>query len=194
MVGQRMLTLNRYLLKAKMHGSRGGRRMARLPTADLCDRHMEEIGAGKVQVVAPLFRSFGKHRSFSGQIETVKVFEDNVLVRNALEKGGGEGKVLVVDGGGSLRCALLGGNLASLGQSHGWSGIIVNGCIRDVEEIEECELGVRALASHPLKSSKNGYGSANVVVHFGGVRIAPGQWCYADSDGIIISDSPLPEL
>ena len=164
--------------------------MAKLATTDLCDEHMDSIAAGSIRILAPSFRSFGKSHDFSGRIETVKVFEDNVLVRNALEREG-EGRVLVVDGGGSLRCALLGGNLAALGQSHGWAGIIVNGCVRDVDEINECEIGVRALASHPLKSSKKGEGSTNVVVSVGGVRIAPGEWCYVDNDGIIISDKSL---
>lgn len=118
------------------------------------------------------------------------MFEDNSLVRNELEKDG-RGKVLFVDGGGSLRCALLGGNLAALAETNGWSGLVVNGCIRDVDEINLTNVGVRALASHPVKSFKRGRGELNVPVHFAGVRTEPGHWCYADNDGIIVSKTPL---
>lgn len=121
---------------------------------------------------------------------TLKVFEDNVLVRNQLETKG-EGAVLVIDGGGSMRCALVGGNLGQLAQNNGWVGILVNGCVRDVDEINDCDVGVRALGSNPLKSSKKGHGEKNVAVYMGGTLIRDGEWLYADSDGILISKTEL---
>ncbi|MCO5604316.1 hypothetical protein L7F22_058481 [Adiantum nelumboides] len=167
--------------------------MEMVATTDLCDAHMDAIAAGDVRVLPPSFQSYGRRRRFVGPIATVKVFEDNVLVREALEEAG-QGRVLVVDGGASLRCALLGGNLATLGQNNGWSGIIVYGCVRDVDEINACDIGVRALASHPVKSVKKGEGSKDVVVTMGGVRISPGEWCYVDNDGIVISSTNLSKL
>ncbi|XP_002991266.2 uncharacterized protein LOC9635473 [Selaginella moellendorffii] len=162
-----------------------------MPTTDLCDKYYEEIiTGGTVRVLAPAFQVYGKRRSFSGPVTTLKVFEDNSLVRAALEQQG-DGKVLVVDGGGSLRCALLGGNLAAMASTNGWAGILVNGCVRDVEEINAVEVGVRALAPHPLKSFKRGQGEKDVAVVFGGVRILPGEWCYSDIDGILIANKKL---
>ncbi|GBG69998.1 hypothetical protein CBR_g4825 [Chara braunii] len=162
-------------------------------TTDLCDGNEGKLAAGEVRVLAPVFlKDVGGARSFWGKVVTVQVFEDNVKVRELLEKeDDGKQKVLVVDGGGSLRCALLGGNLAALAEKNGWSGIIVNGCVRDVGEINGCNVGVRALAAHPRKSNKRGHGQVNVPVSFAGVRICPGEWCYADADGIIVSATPL---
>ncbi|KAH7439088.1 hypothetical protein KP509_04G044800 [Ceratopteris richardii] len=167
--------------------------MEKLGTTDLCDEHMDFVASGELRVLPPSFQAYGKRRQFAGPVSTVKVFEDNVLVRKALEQDG-RGRVLIVDGGGSLRCALLGGNLAVLGEKNGWSGVIVNGCVRDVNEINSCDIGVRALASHPLKSIKKGEGSEDAVVFVGGVRIHPGEWCYADDDGVIISSMKLSKL
>ena len=154
-------------------------------TPDLCDAH-----EGKVSVVAPLFRRYGGARAFCGTIATVKCFEDNSLVRDALGKAG-QGKVLVVDGGGSLRCALVGDQLALLAHRNGWAGIVVHGCIRDSEDIEQVQIGVRALATHPRKSVKRGLGEADVAVTFGDVSFVPGHHLYADADGIIVSPEPL---
>lgn len=154
-------------------------------TADLCDAH-----EGSIRVVAPMFRSFGGRRAFGGAIATLKVFEDNSLVRTALE-GSGNGRVLVVDGGGSLRCALVGDQLALLGVKNGWAGVIVYGCIRDSRPIGEMALGVFALATHPLKSIKKGVGELDIPVTFGGVTFIPGQYVYADEDGVIVSDMAL---
>lgn len=154
-------------------------------TADLCDSH-----EGKVKVVTPMFHCYGKNIAFSGKISTVKVFEDNVLVKNALSQDG-TGKVLVVDGGGSVRCALVGGNLAVLARNNGWAGIVVYGCIRDSEEIAQLALGVRALNTNPLRSVKKGAGDADVPVTFGGVTFVPGHHLYADEDGVIVSEQPL---
>lgn len=154
-------------------------------TADLCDRH-----EGHVRVVAPLFRAYGGALSFHGRIATVKVFEDNVLVRSALAAEGG-GRVLVVDGGGSLRCALVGDQLAALGQANGWAGIVVWGCIRDSQAIAAMPIGVRALGTHPLRSVKQGAGYSDIPVSFGGVTFVPGHHLYADEDGIVVAESAL---
>lgn len=154
-------------------------------TADLCDAH-----EGRVNVVSPMFRSYGGRTAFCGQITTLKVFEDNSLVRTTLE-GPGQGKVLVVDGGSSMRCALVGDQLALLGVKNQWAGIIVYGCIRDSKAIGTMELGVFALGTHPLKSIKKGAGDRNIAVTFGGVTFTPGHFVYADEDGVVVSESPL---
>ncbi|HWS76293.1 MAG TPA: ribonuclease E activity regulator RraA [Quisquiliibacterium sp.] len=160
------------------------------PTTDLCDAHEDLLADGSLRVLAPLFRAYGGRPEFAGPVATLRCFEDNSLVRTALEEPG-NGRVLVVDGGGSLRCALLGGNLAKLAEKNGWAGVIVNGCVRDVDEIDACAIGVRGLASHPRKSDKRGIGQRDVVVEFAGSRIAPGEWCYADRDGVLVSAKPL---
>ncbi len=148
--------------------------------ADLSDRHPD------APICAPLFRDFGGKRRFGGPIRTLKLFEDNALLRATLETGGG-GAVLVVDGGGSLRCALVGGNLAELGVRNGWSGILVNGCVRDSVELAAQPIGVKALATHPRKSAKGLHGgAADVPVSFADVRFVPGHWLYADEDGVIV--------
>jgi regulator of ribonuclease activity A len=154
-------------------------------TTDLCDAN-----EGKVQVVAPILRIYGGVKNFHGIISTVKVFEDNVLVRDALSKDG-SGKVLVVDGGGSLRCALVGGLIAELAHKNHWAGIVVNGCIRDSEEIASIPIGVRALNTHPLKSVKKGAGDMEIVITFGDVTFVPGHYLYADTDGVIMAQKAL---
>jgi len=154
-------------------------------TTDLCDAN-----EGKVRVVDPIFRAYGGKTTFEGQIVTVKVFEDNVLVREALSEPG-NGRVLVVDGGGSLRCALVGGLIAQLAEKNGWSGIVVFGCIRDVVEINATAIGIRALNTHPLKSVKKGAGDRGISVTFGGVTFLPGNYLYADEDGVIMSATAL---
>ncbi|CAA3000543.1 4-hydroxy-4-methyl-2-oxoglutarate aldolase 2, partial [Olea europaea subsp. europaea] len=128
---------------------------------------------------------------FCGPIVTLKVFEDNVLIRNFLEEKG-NGRVLVIDGGGSLRCAILGGNPVVHTQNNGWACIIVNGCIRDVDEINGCDIGVRALASHPIKANRRGIGGdKHMHVTMAWTRICDGEWLYADTDGILISKIEL---
>lgn len=159
-------------------------------TTDLCDANEARFAAGSMHVLHPVFRSFGRHPRFCGSIETVRCFEDNSAVRTALEQPG-NARVLVVDGAGSLRCALLGGNLAQLAERNGWVGVVVNGCVRDVLEIDACAIGVRALATHPRRSDKRGVGSIGTTVEIGGVRIAPGHWCYVDEDGLLVSEAPL---
>lgn len=153
-------------------------------TTDICDRFPE------VSVCEPIFTSFGAVRSFSGPISTVKVHEDNVLVLEALEDLD-PGSVLVVDGDGSKRCALLGDRLASIAASRGLAGIILNGCVRDSRDLAEIEVGVLALATHPRRSSKEGEGRREVPVEFGGVRWTPGHYVYADEDGVLLSPDRL---
>lgn len=164
--------------------------MGSLATAEACDSNLGLLATGDLRCLQPIFQMYGQRRNFSGPIVTLKVFEDNVLVREFLESRG-EGRVLVVDGGGSMRCALVGGNLGQLAQNMGWAGIVVNGCIRDVDEINACDIGVRALASHPQKSYKRGNGEKHAMVHIGGTLIRDGEWLYADSDGILISKTEL---
>ncbi len=160
------------------------------PITDLCDANEDKIAAGTLRVVEPMFQSWGMKSSFMGQAHTLKVFEDNSLVRSALEKDG-QGKVLVVDGGGSMRCALVGGNLGMLAEKNNWAGIVVYGCVRDTLELDECDVGIRALGTHPMKSQKRGIGHENIDVALSFTTVRPGNWVYADEDGVLISDSAL---
>jgi len=154
-------------------------------TTDLSDAHPA------AQVCEPLFTDFGQRRAFHGPIATVKVFEDNALVRSTLDAPGG-GRILVVDGGGSLRCALVGGLVGKLAVDRGWAGILVYGCVRDRLELAACDLGIKALAAHPRKSEKGLHGGqADRVVRFAGVDFRPGAWLYADIDGVVVSDEPI---
>lgn len=155
-------------------------------TCDLCDANEDKLADGSLAVLPPVFKPFGKRLRFAGPARTLKVFEDNVLVRAALETPG-EGCVLVVDGGGSLRCALVGGNLGQLAQKNGWAGIIVNGCVRDSAELNACEVGIRALATHPRRSVRKGVGDQDLPVDLAGIRVLPGDWVYADEDGVLVS-------
>ena len=152
-------------------------------TTDLCDANPE------IQVCDPVFQSFGGSPAFSGPMATLKVFEDNSLIKEAVETPGG-GRVLVVDGGGSKRCGLVGGNLAASAAANGWAGIVVYGCIRDAEELAEEPLGVRALGAFPRKSQRGLHsGQAGIPVIFAGVVFREGEWLAADADGIVV----LPE-
>jgi len=156
-----------------------------MTTTDICDAHPD------VQVCTPVFRDFGGITAFHGPIATLKVFEDNALVRTTLEQPG-SGRVLVIDGGGSLRCALVGGNLGELAQRHGWAGILVHGCVRDSAELAAQAIGIKALAVHPRKSEKGLHlGHADRVVEFAGARFAPGAWLYADADGVLVAARAL---
>jgi regulator of ribonuclease activity A len=160
------------------------------PTTDLCDAYESKLADGSVRVLAPLFQSFGKRAMFFGRIRTLKTFEDNSLVKQAVESSG-EGRVLVVDGGGSLRCALLGGNLAKAAAQNGWAGVILNAPVRDADEVDSFDIGVRALATVPVRSQKRGLGEYDVTLNFAGATIKSGEWCYVDRDGILISDVEL---
>ena len=152
-------------------------------TADLCDQHGDRIA-----VAAPIFRVFGARPRFAGPIATLECFEDNSLVRTMLEEAGA-GRVLVVDGRGSLRCALVGGNLAVLAHRNGWSGIVVNGCVRDAAELRQVDVGILALATNPRRSEKRGAGRRDVAVAFADVTFRPGAWVCADEDGLVVADA-----
>ena len=160
--------------------------MSKIKTADLCDTHPTQV-----KVALPIgFNNYGGHSYFGGEIQTLKCFEDNSLVRKALEQNGA-GKVLIVDGGGSMRCALLGDMLGDLAVKNNWAGLLIYGCIRDSQAIELLPLGVQALNTIPLKSNKRNEGQENIVVTFAGIDFVPGQFVYADKDGVIVSGERL---
>ncbi|HEX7804166.1 MAG TPA: ribonuclease E activity regulator RraA [Pseudoxanthomonas sp.] len=154
-------------------------------TPDLCDNHPE------VAVADPVFRDYGGNPAFCGRIVTIDCFEDNSRVRDLVATDG-RGKVLVVQGGGSLRRSLLGDMLAERAVANGWSGLLINGCVRDVEALAKLPLGVKALAAFPVKTEKRGAGEVDVAVTFAGVTFLPGQWLYADGNGVIVANEELP--
>ena len=154
-------------------------------TCDLCDLHKNDA-SGAFRVLPPVFRDFGARRRFAGPVSTVRCFEDNSLVKAALEEAGRH-RVLVVDGGGSLRRGIVGGNLASAAVRNGWSGIVVHGCVRDSVELAQSEVGIRALALMPLPTEKRNTGERDVPVQIAGVWVRPGDWLYADEDGIVVT-------
>lgn len=156
-----------------------------LRTADICDQHGDRL-----HVAEPIFTRYGAAAAFSGEMATLKVFEDNSLVRELLAEQG-RGRVLVVDSGGSLRCALLGDRLGELAVSNGWSGVVVNGCVRDTAALAGLPIGILALAAHPMRSTKRGAGERDVPLRFAGVSFIPGQWLYADEDGFVVSEQRL---
>ena len=159
--------------------------MTLTPTADLCDERGDDI-----QVVAPGLIDFGGQVAFAGPVTTLQLHEDNALVRVVLGDPGA-GRVLVIDGGASLRCALVGGNLGKLAEQNQWNGIVVWGAVRDVAELRECRIGLRALSANPRKSEKRGSGVRDVPVVIGGVTVNPGDWLAADADGVVVSARPL---
>lgn len=159
-------------------------------TTDLLDAHEAEVERGAVRVLQPTLLALGRVRSFAGEVVTLKLFEDNSLLAE-LVKTSGNGRVIVVDAGGSLRCGVFGGNLAAAAAKNRWSGVLIYGCARDADEIDACELGVRCLALNPLRSTKRGEGQRDLAVTFLGVTIRPGNWLYADRDGVIVSEQPL---
>nr|XP_028956339.1 putative 4-hydroxy-4-methyl-2-oxoglutarate aldolase 3 [Malus domestica] len=163
---------------------------ASLATTDVCDANAALLDSGELRRLPPIFQKYGEREAFSGPIVTVKTFEDNTLIVGLLGTKG-EGRVLVVDGEGSLRRAVTGGMLAKCAEVMGWSGIVINGCIRDVDEINRCEIGVRALATCPVRPIKSGGGQKHVPINIGGIWIQDGQWLYADGDGILVSTSQL---
>jgi regulator of ribonuclease activity A len=156
-------------------------------TAELCDRF---TGQENFQIAEPLLRHFGGRHTFSGRVTTLQVFEDNSLVRTVLEEPG-QGRVLVVDGGGSRRCALLGDALTSVALENHWEGIIVYGCVRAVDLLEAMQIGVMALNTHPVRSSKRGQGDRDVMITFAGVNFKKDHYLYADNDGIIVAETKL---
>lgn len=154
------------------------------PTCDLCDAHKGALGE-RFFVLAPGYLNLGGRPAFSGPVATVKCFEDNSLVKAALDEPG-QGRVLVVDGGGSLRRALVGGNVAAAAARNGWAGVVVHGAVRDVAELAECDVGLRALALCPLPTEKRGEGQRELPVEVGGVWVRPGDVLTADADGIVV--------
>jgi regulator of ribonuclease activity A len=164
----------------------------RFSTCDLCDAHKDD-GSGLFRVLPPVWRDFGGRRAFAGPVSTVKCHEDNSLVKAALDEPG-LGRVLVVDGGSSLRRALLGGNLAAAAARNGWAGVVVDGCVRDVVELAAQDVGIRALAAYPMPTEKRGQGLRDVPVQVQGVWVRPQEWLYADEDGIVVAAQPLHAL
>lgn len=158
-------------------------------TCDFCDAHKDDH-SGAFRVLPPKFVSLGGLRAFGGPVSTVKCFEDNALVKAALDAPG-KGRVLVVDGGGSLRRALVGGNLARAAAVNGWAGIVVDGCVRDAAEIAAEPIGICALALMPMPTVKRGEGQRDVPVQICGIWVNPGDWLYADQDGIVVAERSL---
>ncbi|CAM3090167.1 ribonuclease E activity regulator RraA [Vibrio neptunius] len=154
-------------------------------TSALCDIYSEQV-----DVVEPMFSNFGGSASFAGQITTVKCFEDNGLIREVLEQDG-LGRVLLIDGGGSLRRALIDAELASLAEENEWEGLIVYGCVREVDDLEDMNVGIQALASIPVGAVSQNVGEVDVPVNFGGVTFIPEDYLYADNTGVILSQEPL---
>ena len=166
-------------------------------TCDLCDAHKNDT-SGDFRVLPPVFKDFGQQLRFCGPVVTVKCFEDNTLVKAAVDSigtldtpNGKVGKVLVVDGGGSMRRALLGGNLGAAAARNGWAGVVIDGCVRDTAELAGQAVGIRALAAMPLPTEKRNQGQSEVAVQVQGVWVHPGDWLYADQDGIVVSAKPL---
>ena len=154
-------------------------------TADLCDAHPD-----KVKVCHIPFRSFGRIAAFHGPIRTLSVLDDNALVRQVLERPG-QGGVLVINGGGSLKRALVGDNLATLAIDNGWAGIIVHGAVRDTAVIAAMPVGIKAVGTIPLRADRDAIGEIDIPTAFGGVIFTPGDWLYADADGVIVAPHRL---
>ena len=166
-------------------------------TCDICDAHRNAAVDG-LRVLPPVFRDFGARRVFCGPVSTVKCFEDNSLVKAAVDScgyletpQGRVGRVLVVDGAGSLRRALLGGNLGAAAARNGWAGVVVDGCVGDVNELAVLDVGIRALASLPMPTERKNQGLQDLAVQIQGVWVRPGDWLYADEDGIVVSSKAL---
>jgi len=159
--------------------------MTDFSTPDLCDNYPEALN-----VLDPIFNNYGGRHKFHGQVVTIKCHEDNSLVKHQATEAG-QGRVMVVDGGGSLRRALLGDMIAANAVKNGWSGLVIFGCIRDSDEIAALDLGVKALNTIPVKTDKRGLGDLNVAVTFAGQMINSGDWIYADNNGIVVSKNEL---
>ncbi|MGE0494669.1 MAG: ribonuclease E activity regulator RraA [Vulcanimicrobiota bacterium] len=158
-----------------------------IATADLCDQENREF-----QVAYPIFHDYGGVAAFCGPISTIKCHEDNSLIAEAVSEPG-QGRVLVVDGGGSLRCALLGDRLAGLAQQNGWAGLVIFGAVRDTRILKGIAVGIKALASMPRKSVKRGEGQREVVVRMAGVEFSPGAHLYADEDGVVVTPTVVDQ-
>lgn len=156
-------------------------------TASLCDTYSK---SHNLQIAEPLFISYGAKTAYCGQITTIKTFEDNTLITNVLQEPG-QNRILVIDGGGSKRCALIDANIAQIAVDSGWEGIIINGCIRDAAIIATLSIGIRALQTHPLKPHKQDHSDRDQLISFAGVNFKKDNFLYADMDGIIVSDTML---
>lgn len=156
-----------------------------IATADLYDGFADELQSSEVQ-----YRTYGKRKAFHGPAATVKCHEDNLLLRQ-LVASPGQGRVLVVDGGGSLRSALMGDVLAGIAMKSGWAGAVIHGAIRDGDLIDGLDFGVKALGANPRLSTKTGAGIAEKPVSFGGITVKPGDWVYCDSDGVVVAGRPV---
>ena len=154
-------------------------------TCDLCDQFPDRI-----RVLAPIFRHYGGRTRFSGSIATIKCFEDNVFIREAAVEEG-RGRIMVIDGGGSLRSALVGDGIAEWARDHGWAGMIINGCVRDTVALAKVDLGVMAIGVNPVTPGKRRVGARDVAVTFGDVRFVPGEYAYCDEDGVVIATERL---
>jgi regulator of ribonuclease activity A len=159
-----------------------------ISTPDLCDAFPDDVDVCQLQ-----FRSFGKRSAFGGQIVTVKCYEDNSLVKEILATDG-SGKVLVVDGGGSLRRALIGDQIGASAVKNHWAGVVIHGAVRDVDELNSLEIGIKALGAIPLKTDKRGEGQREIEVSFGGIRFVPGHYLVADNNGVIVSPKDIQHL
>ena len=157
-------------------------------TCDLCDAHKNDT-SGNFRVLPPMFKNFGAHTKFCGAVVTIKCFEDNSLVKAAVDSAGA-GRVLVVDAGASLRRALLGGNLGAAAAKNNWAGVVIDGCVRDVAELAQCAVGIRALAAVPLPTEKRGEGQRDLGIQIQGIWVRPGDWLYADDDGMVVMPEP----
>lgn len=166
-------------------------------TCDFCDAYKSDT-SGRFRVLPPMFHDYGAVRQFAGPVVTVKCYEDNTVIKAALESSGLietphglQSAVLVVDGGGSLRRALVGGLIGGAAARNGWAGVVVDGCVRDVAELAAHEVGIRALAHIPMPTDRRNQGQRDVEVFVQGVRVVPGDWLYADADGMVVSSQPL---
>ncbi len=154
-------------------------------TSELCDIYLDQV-----DVLEPMMSSYGGRRSFGGQIRTVKCFEDNGLIKQLAQENG-EGCVMLIDGGGSLRRALVDSDIATLACENNWEGLVVYGCVRDVDLLDEIEIGIQAIASIPVSADTQGIGDTDIPVNFGGVTFIPEDHIYADSTGVILSQEPI---
>ena len=159
-----------------------------MKTADLMDNFQDQLQSCEIQ-----FRNYGGRTSFWGPCRTVQCRGDNVLLKNILTEQA-DGHVLVVDGGGSLSCALMGDQIAAMARDHNWAGVIINGGVRDTLALGKMDFGVKALGSNPRKSEKKGFGSVDVPVSIGTITVKPGHWIYSDEDGVVVAERKLPLL
>ncbi|MDT8999230.1 ribonuclease E activity regulator RraA [Paucibacter sp. APW11] len=155
-------------------------------TCDLCDAHKSDASGALRVMPGGLYRSYGGVAKFAGTISTVRCLDDNTAVKAAVESPG-QGRVLVVDGGASMQRALLGGQLARAAAANGWAGLLIHGCVRDLAELRAAPLGILALAHVPMPTDRKGQGITDVALQLHGLPIRPGEWLYADDDGVLIS-------